>query len=403
MTNNNWNDTKIEKLLGDLPEITDNRSKSEIFERLKQDERLSVHRRKRLTRWMPALVAIAALLVVGLLIPSMLRSDDSAMKSDSSDSTMMRSNDFDTSATEDESAKMATAEEQMENSSTMKAENGVHHFAVYPENISDATLFHLGLAGDQASSIPVSFVIPNDQIEKDFGTINPTSYDLYTEYAVRIDEEALGFNAYHPYKGVIVLDGNVLIHQLPKGHGYDLSSATMEVYFNTLQDTFYGFKEIQFQNEDQSAVVFSEAGQPSTPLVLKSGTNHFSYYLFEQEDGQRFLSSNFSQPQQSVVEALQQMRIKPNDVFKPVIPAAIEFEVNADTEVTYVKFTKPLDLETLEPEKGMLMIEGMLLTAASFGEQLQFENVVQEEWNGFSFSQPLPVPIGSNPLPLILK
>ena len=57
----------------------------------------------------------------------------------------------------------------------------------------------------------------------------------------------------------------------------------------------------------------------------------------------------------------------------------------------------------MEPEKAMQMIEGMLLTAASFGEQLQFENVVQEEWNGFNFSQPLPVPVGSNPLPLLLN
>ena len=293
----------------------------------------------------------------------------------------------------------------MERSSTMMASEtgGTHHFAVYPEDVIDSTLFHLGLAGDQASSIPVTFIIPNSQIEEDFGFLKPTSYDLYKKYADRLDESALGFQEYHPYKGDIAADDHVIIHQLPKGHGYDIASASMEVYLNTLQDTFYGFQEVRFENEDGTAAMFSEAGQPSTPLILKSGRNHFNYYMFEQQDGQQFLSSNFSQPQPSLNEALQQMKVKPNDVFQPVIPSTIEFEVKADDKLTTIKFAQPLDLDAMEPEKAMQMVEGMLLTAASFGEQLQFENVVQEEWNGFNFSQPLPVPVGSNPLPLLLK
>ena len=72
MTHKNWNDNKIENLLGDMPDIQDNRSKSEILARLKQDERLNIPRRKKSNKWMPALVAVAALLVIGLLIPSML-------------------------------------------------------------------------------------------------------------------------------------------------------------------------------------------------------------------------------------------------------------------------------------------------------------------------------------------
>ena len=149
--------------------------------------------------------------------------------------------------------------------------------------------------------------------------------------------------------------------------------------------------------------MFSETGQPSTPMILKSGRNHFNYYMIEQQDGQQFLSSNFSQPQPSLDEALQQMKKKPNDVFQPVIPSSIDFKVVNNEKLTTIKFEQPLNLDVIESEKAMQMVEGMLLTAASFGKQLQFENVVQEEWNGFNFSQPLPVPVGSNPLPLLLK
>ena len=141
-----------------------------------------------------------------------------------------------------------------------------HHFAVYSKDLSDSTLFHLGLAGDQASSIPVTFIIPNSQIEEDFGSKNPTSYDLYTKYAARIDEESLGFEDYHPYKGALIADAQVIIHELPKNHGYDVASASMEVYLNTLQDTFFGFQEVRFENEDRSTVLFSQVGEPSSPL-----------------------------------------------------------------------------------------------------------------------------------------
>ena len=90
-------------------------------------------------------------------------------------------------------------------------------------------------------------------------------------------------------------------------------------------------------------------------------------------------------------------------IFKPVIPSAIDFEVETDAKFTTIKFARPLNLDAMEPEKAMQMVEGMLLTAANFDEQLQFENVIQENWNGFNFNQPLPVPVGSNPLPFILK
>ena len=295
--------------------------------------------------------------------------------------------------------------ETMDRSSTVMAAEtgGTPHFAVYSKDVIDSTLFHIGLASDHASSVPITFTIPNSQIKEDFGFLEPTSYDLYKMYAERLDESALGFQEYHPYKGDIAADNHVIIHKLPQGHGYDIASASLEVYLDSLQDTFYGYHEVQFENEDGTATIFSEVGQPNTPLVLKSGRNHFNYYMFEQQDGQQFLSSNFSQPQPSLNEALQQMKVKPNDVFQPVIPSAIDFEVKANDKLTTINFTQPLDLSAMEPEKAMQMVEGMLLTAANFGEQLEFGNVVQQEWNGFNFSQPLPVPVGSNPLPFILK
>jgi len=383
---------------------------SEILALLKQDERLNTPHRKKTKKWVPAIVAVAALLLIGILVPSMLGENEVAMKDQSSENKMMKSEEADSSASGARLENESVSDEKMDmgtmerSSITMTSETGeTYHFAVYPKDVIDSTLFHLGLAGDQGLSVPITFVIPNSQIEEDIGFLEPTSYELYKNYADRLDESTLGFQEYHPYKGKIAAEDYAIIHQLPQGHGYDIASASLEVYLASLQDTFYGYQEVRFENEDGTATMFSEVGQPSTPLILNSGRNHFNYYMFEQQDGQQFLTSNFSQPQPSLSEALQQMKVKPNDIFQPVIPSTLDFDVKADNKLTTIKFAQPLNLDAMEPEKAMQMVEGMLLTAADFGEQLQFENVVQGEWNGFNFNKPLPVPIGSNPLPLILK
>ena len=84
-------------------------------------------------------------------------------------------------------------------------------------------------------------------------------------------------------KGKLALKEDRITHTLPNGHGYDTAPGTMETYVGTLQDTFYGFREIQFENEDGTTVEFDQVGEPSKPMELGSGKNYYNYYLFKQE------------------------------------------------------------------------------------------------------------------------
>ena len=81
---NKWDDEKIQKLLHELPDIQDNRSKEDVLSRLKQDNRMQnlnrskqKHIRKNKRNFMPAFVAVAVLLVLTLLLPSMLTNNSS--------------------------------------------------------------------------------------------------------------------------------------------------------------------------------------------------------------------------------------------------------------------------------------------------------------------------------------
>lgn len=410
MTDKKWDDRKIDDLLGSVPDIKDNRPKSDILMRLKQDERLQNSQRKKRNNWIPAFVAVAALFVLSILIPSVLRNGEDSSMDISADKQITNEAKMDVSprsadmkqSTEQEESAGKSGDHRAVEAFSSDAES-VHRFAVYPSELGNGTVFHMGLAGDAAASVPVTFLIPDAQIREDFGSVEPNSLELYKMYGARIDEEALGFSDYHPYKGTFKVEGKTIIHSLPIEHGYDTASASFGIYEHSLQDTFYGFKEIRFENEDGSVMEFDQVGAPSKPLLLKNSEKSQNYYLVEQNNGMQFLSSNFGKTYKSLEEALRDMKSKPNDIYSPVIPEDINFEIIQDAGFTIVKFKDRLDLESLDSTKAMQMVEGILLTGASFGEQLQFENVVQTEWNGFDFSKKLPIPVGANSQPFILK
>ncbi|QUW22086.1 hypothetical protein JSQ81_00390 [Sporosarcina sp. Marseille-Q4063] len=414
---NKWDDEKIQKLLNDLPDVQDTRSKEDVLSRLKQDKRLQKRPKQMPSRntrrnLIPAFVAAAVLLALTLLIPSMLQNNSSNSNDKASmkimskdDNENMQVFSSEDSSIGGESEEMAESEMDQGNevSNGIGDENTSSHSTVYPNDAAGYTVFHLGLASEAAASIPVTFLIPDSQIKEDFGDIEPSSLDLYMKYAGQIDEEALGFDDYHPYKGTFSVDGDVLVQSLPTGHGYDIAPGTISTYLGSLQDTFFGFEEIRFENEDGTAVEFDQVGEPSKPMKLNSGVNHYNYYLFEQSDGQEYLSSNFSYSYENLETALEEMKINPNDIYSSIIPTNVEFEVVEKNEVTVVKFKGTLDLLSMSEIEANQLIDGIVLTAASFDRQIQFENISQVEWNGFNLNEPLPIPVGPNVLPFLLK
>ncbi len=407
-----WGDEKIQKLLNDLPDIQDTRSKEDVLSRLKQDSRMQNRPKQKTNRkirrnLIPAFVAAAVLLVLTLWIPSMLKnnhSNDEASKMISKeDSNNMSVFSDDDSSIDGESEEMAESEMDQEIIMSNRIENRSSNPAVYPDDTAGYTVFHLGLASEAAASIPVTFLIPNSQIKEDFGNVEPSSLDMYLKYAGQIEEEALGFYDYHPYKGTFSVDGDVLVQTLPPGHGYDIAPGTVSTYLGTLQDTFYGFNEIRFENEDGTPVEFDQVGETSKPMKLNSGVNHYNYYSFKQSDGQEFLSPNFSDSYENLERALLEMKVDPNDIYASIIPPNVNFEVIENKEVTIVKFLETLDLLSMTEIEANQLIDGIVLTAASFDRQIQFENILQAEWNGFNLNEPLPIPVGPNVMPLLVK
>jgi len=81
MSTNKWDEKQIKKVFNNMPDTQDTRTKEEVLTRLKLDNRLKGTRRKNPKRWMPAVVAAAAMIIFALILPSMLDREDEASDS----------------------------------------------------------------------------------------------------------------------------------------------------------------------------------------------------------------------------------------------------------------------------------------------------------------------------------
>ena len=428
MTHKKFDDDQLENLLNNAPKLSDHRSKEDVLKRLRADVRLqdnphlqaatnesiiSVETSDEQRQWtasieeertematgkrknskIPIFVSVASVFVLTILAGAMIFNHNTAEDQAIFDSENASTIQADKAENIDNANDVMEASVMADHTRVMSLRT-----SVYEEDITDATVFRIGLASSAAESIPMTYVIPNERVVADFGTEKPTTLQLYEKYAPQIDEEAMGFSEYHPYKGELKEQGETLVHVLPEKNEYDGASATVSMYTGSLKDTFSDYKEIALKNADSSAYEFSQVGEPSKTMQMTGTVNHHNYYLFTETNGAEYLSPDFHQTFETVTEAFTAMRQKNNDIYVPVIPEGVTYAVTEVEDGVVVTFDVPLDLTTLDAVHATQLVEAMMLTAASFDKKVLLENIVQDSWEGFDLTNYLPMPIGANKL-----
>lgn len=418
MTHNPFDDDQLEHILNNAPKLSDRRSKEEILNRLLADARLqdSVHLQaiqqpidneitsqeqddaeqtiKKEGRKWPTFISVAAVFALTVLIGSMfMNNNDTKMDQANAPETSQYS-----TMQDDRAAKSSMHDHIME--SNIVAEHSrimSLRSSVYEDDLTDAVAFHIGLANRDKESVPMTYIIPNERVTTDFGKKKPTTLQMYEKYAPQIDEEANGFTNYHPYKGELKEKGNQLVHVLPKQNDYDVAAKDSGEYVGTIQDTFSDseYKDIEIENLNGTESELSNEEEASNTMALTS-SNHFNYYLYKDENGVEYLSPDSRKTFSTVSEALVDMRAKQDNAYVPVIPENITYTVKEVAEGVIVTFDEPLDLTTMDVIRATQLIEAMMLTAASFDQQVRLDNVVQESWEGFDLKNFLPKPVGAN-------
>lgn len=398
MKKEHWDEKDIELFLKEAPRVTDHRTKDEVFNRLKDEgafnEDPPQQQIQKGIRWAPLFVSIASLFIIVLFSAQFIGNDKSvSLQEEAFDLATPESEENVTmSAKEDASA---PHERSMINSYSTDAQP--QQTLVYENQLEDFTLFEIGLAGDDAESVPVSILIPNRVVAEKTGTENPSKLELYKTFSPLLDEQSLGFNEYHPYKGELREERNRLIHTLPDDHQYDAGTASLSNYLGSLVDTFSGeYMEVQMENTEGEPIYFDYIGDVNEPFVLKGEHTQYNYFMYQMRDAAVYLSPNFRMSFTNVEEAIKNMTVEANDIYRTVILPGVYLKVEEEKSVVTITFEEPLNLENYAPDQAMRMIEGLILTAASFDKQVKFEKIVQEQWGGYDFTKPVEKPIASN-------
>ncbi|OBW56584.1 hypothetical protein A9986_11385 [Solibacillus silvestris] len=400
MKKEHWDEKEIELFLKKAPKVTDHRSKDEVFNRLKDDGAFNEdpphiqQNNQKGIRWTPLFVSIASIFIIVLISAQFIGNNESVtMQNETFDiQTPETEENMTMSAKEDASTQN---ERSMINSFTTEAQP--EQTLVYENELADNTLFEIGLAGDDAESVPVSILIPNEVVAEKTGTENPSKLELYNTFSPLLDEQSLGFNEYHPYKGELREEGNTLVHILPEGHQYDAGTASLSNYLGSLVDTFSdAYTEVQIENISGKPIYFDHIGDINEPFLLNDENAQYNYFMYQMRNGAVYLSPNFRMSFTNVEEAIKNMTVEANDIYRTVILPGVYLKVEDAESVVTITFEEPLNLENYEPAQAMRMIEGLIMTAAIFDKQVKFENIVQEQWGGFDFTKPVEKPIAAN-------
>ncbi len=409
MSEKKTEDHELDELLKSMPRFTDERSKDEIYQQIKSviDTQEKMEKGNRLgvslNKWMPFVISVASVLILTVLVSSFVNNnersshDKAAESSMAQDSASMKSSEVTEEAVEE-------AEGISNDNMTVMSEKVAATFelvpfdspftSVYENDLNGGTVFHFSLL-ENALSVPITIVIPKEQIEYNFPNRIPNSLELYERYAFEMDETSLGFQDYHPYKGYFLAEGNMLKHYLPADHGYDTTPGTAAPYFSSIDEIFADFDSLAIVKEDGSPIEWDQVGTLDDAVALNGKEKKVSYFAYKAFNEETYLTPNFNKKFATLTEALMDMKNPENDIYASVIPNDVTYTVEEDSGLV-VHFDEPLNLELLDAREASRLIEAFSLTAASFNQSIQLDNMIQDNWNGIDLTSPLPVPIGPN-------
>ncbi|WP_404403574.1 GerMN domain-containing protein [Jeotgalibacillus malaysiensis] len=407
MTKRKWTEEEIENELKKFPEINSRIDPEEVYQHVKLR-----NRKIKPFHWMPVAAGTAAVALMAILAPGLFNEDassdqqasDTALpvaeeesaevetseeaSQDSSEEQnveMYESSDADEVAENSEESSEEPAAEEEEELETVTIEEESEKGILFEEDLGNNMYFEAGLVTRDAFVIPFTFVVPQSEADQ-------TPLSLYQEWADKIDEASFGFMDYHPIsQNLSVEEGNVsgLIDNLDE----KTQGASAALLIDVLKETFGSFYD-QFSiiDENNEPAEIGEFGR-----VESYDLNHDNkgFYIYENEDGSYFYAKSYDQFS-SVQEALNAIEEQvPNDQYASPVPENVDinYEVNgSDMTVSFEgDFT-----ETTEIERRQL-IESILLTAESFAiSSVRFNGLEDEFLAGYSFDEPVNVPIGGN-------
>ncbi|RFU66366.1 hypothetical protein D0469_17175 [Peribacillus saganii] len=370
----NYEDSDIENILQQMPEVRDNRKMLEILERA---EKLS-KKRKGLGWVMPAAASAAAILLFALISTSIFQNDRNR-------------NTAGLNSKEDAST---AAPIEKKASSTEK------RFVIMP----DQNFITFSITGmDQAGlimplNIPVSMAVEE----------NASPAVLYTKYIDKMKNEQWGlapldFKNHATFSEASDANGNkTLVVDMIKNSSLGVSSAGT-AFMDSLKESFrwHGYNQIEFQTQGQKGTILGNTEYTSIPLVAEGKKAYFQY-IYGQDYPSFLVPSPDTYPDFS--KALNAMESEQFTLQAPLhapIPGGVDISnILIEGSHAEVKFTA--DSGLMDNETFVMMLDAILLSAKEFGfRTVTFsgaQNANIDQIGTIKLGMPNEVPAAPNPV-----
>ncbi|GIN73460.1 hypothetical protein J14TS2_39350 [Bacillus sp. J14TS2] len=381
---------KMIQMIKHLPEVTDQRSKEEIYRKVQQNMDRKSKKRKGLI-FIPTFALLAAVLIFLLVSPTLFEQNAGQKESSTSDRRVTSNQDN----TEQNEKKLFKSNEK---NSTMEAQEETKkgsqfRTALYNEDVGNKQVLTYATLTNDGGLVPVSVSI---LVSKEEGT---DWFEQYKQEAKLIQKHAPNLMDIEPILNSMVIENQTTAHviiddQFKENFGYQ--NGLGDIIQNTFQYT--DIEEVRFTDQDGNPVEFGNNGIVQDQPIEKQP--HRAQYLYNADNGQAYIVSDSNTTGDNFNDTLHVMKDSPNDSLQTLIPSNLDFEiVQEEEQQVTIQFNQQLDLSAGDQQEKMWMLEGILLAAKEYGFQVvQFESIEPEQWEGFDFEQPIQVPIAPNVL-----
>ncbi|WP_079530160.1 GerMN domain-containing protein [Halobacillus hunanensis] len=373
MKHNDEQDSRIEKMLHELPQIKDTKSKDDYYRLITNDSNQNSSGRP---RWLfPGIASVIAVLILAVVVPFSYYSVkegaiDQPQSAEQHNFKLEKSKSF--SSGNDLSLKT-------------NQESTAHELqSMVVEDIS-SNMKPLA-AVDQSVQHIVPLTVVSEKNEREGSNINTEQLGLSENILENI---------------TISIDENEDKAQVTFPNNFSVSGNAMSTSIvNSIKWSVepYNVEEISIQTEDGSQVSLGSYGKLSSLSVIEEGSFIFKVFKPSSSDTSFFVPVSIKN-ESTISTALKELKKDEKDpkVDSPLPPEVTVQSAHEEGNELIVELNHP---ESVDKQKMLTAIESILMTAQHFGyDRVEFENTSIGKLGPYELSKTVETPKGLNPVP----
>ncbi|MGE8204371.1 hypothetical protein ACQKP0_07375 [Heyndrickxia sp. NPDC080065] len=388
----------LEDLLTNMPKMIDHRSPEEIYNNIISNQNRNL-RKKRAFLIPSVIVAAAAILIILISSSFFVQPNNNQVATADKSNVKKDSAEKKTDPLYEKSENLPFLENQ--NTAADKVDKGkpsslpkesTEMSAVYEKDMNENDIFNYGVFTKDAIVVPISVIVPKS---------NSEWLTKYLDTLKKLPFKKWGFSSDPIFTGELEYhQSDKKLHIIINLKDWSKVPEYVEQNLNNILNYSFAYQddvsEVDFSDEHGNQVELNNTGLLETTIkinkILKKG-----YFIYENTNGKNLLIPS-DEKYDSLGKALKNMKIAPNDYYRPLIPKNIITTVKEESrEHVIIQFKDRLNLSNNNVLDYKTMLDGILLTAKNFGYKfVSFKNISPLKWEEYDFSSQISVPISPN-------